>query len=309
MSKTIEPPRFSVVPDEPKVALSAPERALERELERYIATISENQRGFLQGDAGRQMVMRRLAEVTPLFPLLNRIAETTHLQAGRLYVEEGESVMDTVFRNQIESACQMALLEAQNEALSNEIRKLRAQIKMDPLTDLPNRRGYDEEVEKAMELSTRTGLPLYCFMADIDDFRHVNNDHGHLAGDEALKEVSHRLKQQTRVSDFVGRFGGEEFISLVFADQDGARSIAQRVVNSIGHGPFSVETKSGVRRLSLTISVGGSRFNMEDHDPKTAMEERADTNLYRAKNAGKNRAYIDGEQVGGEPLRLVRRGK
>lgn len=284
-------PQFSIVPDEKSVTSSS-EFFLEDHLEFYLKTIPENQQKILRSTPVRESVLRKLEDLKALIPLLERISQVSREEAKRLEIEDLVS-FGTIINDRIASACQMAVLESQNQILSVENEMLREKVKIDPLTNLSNRRGYEEEAMKVLELAKRTRLPLWCFMLDIDDFRHVNNDYGHLAGDQVLEEVGRRLKNQMRSSDIIARFGGEEFISILFADEEGANKAASRVLEVICNQPFVVKTKLGLKQLRVTVSIGGSRFIVEKESRKTEMEERADKNLYLAKNAGKNQAYLD----------------
>ena len=123
---------------------------------------------------------------------------------------------------------------------------------------------------------------------DIDHFKDVNDTYGHLVGDEVLKELSHRLKNSCRSYDLAGRLGGEEF-TLILPDTAMPEiiAIAKRVHSSIGEKPFLVEGHS----LTVTICIGVSctRQNEEDFIPAL---KRADIELYRAKNNGRNRIEI-----------------
>jgi len=270
---------YSVVPEERSSASANPERFFEEELELYLESAPQEQQKVMQNEQSRKEVLRKLSEFSALMPILERVSQVADAEARRLDLEDGPSLKEVVLRDRIASACQIATLEEMT--------------KHDTLTGLANRRGYDDEVQKDMELARRTGVPLWCFMVDVDDFRHVNNDYGHLAGDQVLQELGRRLKDQTRASDFVARFGGEEFIALVFSDEEGARGALHRIIQTIGAEPFVVKTKYGVKKLRITVSAGGSRFRIEEEDQKTDMEERADKNLYLAKNAGKNQAYLE----------------
>jgi len=285
-------PRFSVVPDQ-KSFLSSSDRILEDHLEFYLETVPENQQMLLRSDPVREGILQKLEELKDLIPLLQRMSETAQAEAKRLGVEDVRPLDSTIIHDRIASVCQIAILESQNQALRIENEILREKVKIDPLTNLSNRRGYEEEATRALGLAQRTKYPLWCFMMDIDDFRHVNNDYGHLAGDQVLQEVGRRLKNQMRSSDVIARFGGEEFISLLFTDEEGAKKAASRVLEAICSQPFVVKTKSGLKKLRITVSVGGSRFIVDEEGRKTEMEERADKNLYLAKNAGKNQAYLD----------------
>lgn len=290
-------PLVSLVPHK-DTSPSSVESPIERGLRLYLQTAPEDHQKVLQDKHVRAKVLSRLEEFKALIPLLERVSEVTETEAKRLGLTEAETLGDSLLKDRIISACQMAALEAENETL-------RLQTKTDALTGIANRRGYKEEVERAMELSARTGLPLWCFMIDIDHFHHVNNDYGHDAGDQVLKEVAERLAKQTRRSDSIARFGGEEFILISHTEGEnggieGARVISRRLLETINSRPFVIQTNQGLKKLKITISVGGSRFYVEEAGQEKLMQGRADRSLYAAKNKGRNGAFLEGEPVENE---------
>lgn len=105
----------------------------------------------------------------------------------------------------------------------------------DNLTGILNRRGIDQELQQAIALSWRFNTPMSLLLIDIDRFKLFNDTHGHLAGDEVLKQVGHAMSRcMQRQSDVLGRFGGEEFIlGLPATDQTGAVAVANRVQETL----------------------------------------------------------------------------
>ncbi len=151
----------------------------------------------------------------------------------------------------------------------------------DHLTGLFNRRHllvrFREEFEKVKRLNTE----LCCIMADIDNFKSVNDRFGHLAGDEVLKTVAHLIRSTVRTYDIVGRYGGEEFlIILPETDLANARHLAERMRTSLR----DLQTSAG----RLTISLGVTRMEKDDRTLDDVIK-RADERLYAAKNAGRDR--------------------
>lgn len=312
--KEAEEPRISVVIEKEEGMPPPPESFLERRISEYLKTAPEDQQRALSDPRARAEVLKELAEIETLMPFLERMNETTGLEARNLGITEATSLKDAFLDKQISSACKLVALEKnsrllrdENAVLAGAIEDLRedneglkAQARIDALTEMPNRRAYEEEAERFMELSRRTGVPLWCMMLDIDDFRHVNNDHGHQAGDQVLREVARRLQTETRKSDFIARFGGEEFVALIHGDTEddkaGARVAAQRMLEAIGSEPFVVRTSKGVKTLRVTMSIGGTRLIVQE-DEKDTMEDRADQSLYAAKHAGKNQVFLEGRYV------------
>jgi diguanylate cyclase (GGDEF)-like protein len=145
----------------------------------------------------------------------------------------------------------------------------------DPLTGLPNRRALEAALERALARRAAASVIL----ADVDHFSAVNNEHGHDAGDAALRGVARRLRSRARASDIVGRWGGEEFL-IVLSDTDlgGAGALAEDLRVTLAGRP--------VAGLALTASFGVAQ---RDGDVSPAeLVALADTALYEAKRGGRN---------------------
>lgn len=159
----------------------------------------------------------------------------------------------------------------------------------DGLTGLANRRylmarAADECARTPRQRAKGSGKGGVGFiMADVDDFKSVNDTHGHLAGDAILRAMADRIRRVTRRYDIVGRYGGDEFLIVVpDTDFDETRSVAERLWQVVREEPFTL----GEARGAMTISVG---FTCADDDDVNAAIKRADEALYRAKHAGRDR--------------------
>ncbi|HUI44954.1 MAG TPA: diguanylate cyclase [Nitrospirota bacterium] len=151
----------------------------------------------------------------------------------------------------------------------------------DELTGLFNRRHILERFLEEFEQAKRLEKTFSCIIGDIDHFKSVNDQYGHLAGDDVLKEVSHRLKSIIRAYDIVGRYGGEEFlIILPGTDIEQAWHFAERIRMAV--------KEPRVVTAPVTISLGVTCFEEADQTIDD-MIKRADDALYRAKNAGRDR--------------------
>lgn len=160
----------------------------------------------------------------------------------------------------------------------------------DPLTGVPNRRAFDQALRSEWRRSTRSGDALSVIMVDIDDFKSFNDTYGHLVGDEALCSVARALSAVFhREGDLLARFGGEEFaVVLPGADHEGARMVADRIVDAVRG--VVVRQAPGQR---LTVSVGtASREHGEDGATPRDLLGRSDEALYAAKAAGKDRVVV-----------------
>ncbi|MBI1400397.1 PleD family two-component system response regulator [Hyphomonas sp.] len=158
---------------------------------------------------------------------------------------------------------------------------------IDQLTGLYNRRYMNNQLQQFMHRAVIGNKPLSVMMLDIDHFKHINDTYGHQAGDEVLQEIAERLRQNVRPMDVVCRPGGEEFL-VILPDTSGdlACAAAERVRRAVAAGTFSVLGDS--RHVSVTISAGVSSLNGVD-DTMAELMGRADSALYQAKSAGRNR--------------------
>ncbi|MEA2511304.1 MAG: hypothetical protein QOJ59_791 [Thermomicrobiales bacterium] len=167
--------------------------------------------------------------------------------------------------------------------------ELAARANVDPVTDLPNRRALDERLAEEVERALRYKQPLsFCFV-DLDHFKQVNDGHGHAAGDAALRQVASILRRTARTIDFVGRFGGEEFVVLVPGTwSEDAAILGERLRRAVAEHTFNL---AGNQPLRLTISVGIA--GLPEHAPDAAsLSERADRALYSAKHSGRNQVVL-----------------
>ena len=162
----------------------------------------------------------------------------------------------------------------------------------DALTGVHNRRYFDRRLTEEVERVQRNGQPLSCLFLDVDHFKRINDTYGHQVGDRVLQEVAGRIKAQLRLSDALGRYGGEEFAALlVQTDTDTAWDIAERIRASIADEPFLL---GGEHQIAVTLSVGLSTMTPDTLQSVTteAAEQlvaQADAAVYRAKQGGRNR--------------------
>ena len=156
----------------------------------------------------------------------------------------------------------------------------------DALTGLYNRRHFDNTVEREFMRSKRYGGDLSLAIIDIDFFKKVNDTYGHLCGDYVLKEVAYLIMDNFRKTDFVFRYGGEEFVVILTeTDIKSSQIPLERLRKKIDEYPFVFNGQP----LHITISTGVSSNNAEDME---TFLDNADKALYRAKQAGRNRIEI-----------------
>lgn len=162
----------------------------------------------------------------------------------------------------------------------------------DPLTGLPNRRCFEEELDRAVQHSMRYGTGGAVFVLDLDNFRLVNDALGHGLGDELIRAVARLLRSRLRSTDVLARLGGDELAVLIAqADARKARAVARGLVAAVRGS----ETTVGERRLHVTTSLGGILLDDAGGSGTTALA-RADLALYAAKDAGRDRAIVFGAE-------------
>ncbi len=175
-------------------------------------------------------------------------------------------------------------------AINNEKVKLLGLL--DPLTGVHNRRYFDQRLAEEVSQSLRQQKPLSCLFLDIDHFKKFNDNYGHQIGDRVLQTVAGIIKSQMRLSDVLGRFGGEEFsILLTNTAQNEALEIAERIRQSIEAHQLELDAQSPLR---ITLSAGCSTLeapqaSQEQTDLGEQLVATADAALYASKEAGRNR--------------------
>lgn len=179
------------------------------------------------------------------------------------------------------------LLET-NEELQSKNRRLEILSTTDMLTGLFNRRHIEEQIQIAINRSERYGQDMSLVMLDIDYFKSVNDTHGHDVGDNVLVSIAGILKNNIREVDVAGRWGGEEFIILIQADNRGAMASAEKlrtIINDQDHGDAG----------NVTASFGCTQYIK--NDTINRLIKRADQGLYKAKKNGRNRAETVTKQL------------
>jgi diguanylate cyclase (GGDEF)-like protein len=187
------------------------------------------------------------------------------------------AVMST-FALQVASALKRASLfqEVQSLALT------------DPLTGLQNRRSFFDLGRIELARSQRMERPFCCLMLDLDHFKKINDQHGHLIGDLVLQEFARRSKRSVREADLIGRFGGEELVVfLPETDLETALQVAERLRQSIEKTPIKISDQE----LHITVSIGVSRRDENTLELETLIA-RADQAMYIAKHRGRNQVAM-----------------
>ncbi|MEX6500505.1 GGDEF domain-containing protein [Pseudomonas zhanjiangensis] len=178
----------------------------------------------------------------------------------------------------------VANMEQEAKGFRQHLEEQRQKALTDPLTGLPNRAAWNERLDLEQARWQRYGGELLLAVLDIDHFKRINDDYGHLAGDKVLKIIAAELNKRLRKTDFIARFGGEEFVLLMPATPlAGGLQLLESLREGIEACPFHFRGK----RVVITLSAGIAAFAGGERSEQTF--ERADQALYRAKRGGRNR--------------------
>lgn len=176
-------------------------------------------------------------------------------------------------------------LENKNKILLEMKKKLELTARTDPLTGLLNRRALYEFIDHEVKRTKRSKKGFSIILADIDNFKHINDTYGHACGDRVLRKISRILKSTLRQTDKVGRWGGEEFLILLpETSLEGAVRVAEKLRMSIASENFRC---SGKLTLRLTMTFGVAEFTPQTPSLRECLKN-ADEALYRGKSSGKN---------------------
>ncbi len=206
------------------------------------------------------------------------------VDAYRQQRSEQEQVLGDRLQTLVE---RVASLEETALGLRSHLEEQREKALRDSLTGLGNRAAWNERLELEVARWRRSGGNLLLAVLDIDHFKRVNDAYGHLAGDRVLKIIASVLRKRLRKTDFIARFGGEEFVLLLpDTEEEAGRQLTDTLRAGIESCPFHFKGE----RVQITTSVGLSAFRSGDSSERVF--ERADQALYRAKHGGRNRVEL-----------------
>lgn len=182
----------------------------------------------------------------------------------------------------------MALIElrANERSLEAAVRELELLATTDDLTGLHNRRSLQHRLKFEVARARRFRSPLSALMIDVDHFKKINDEYGHIVGDQVLANIGRLLRESLRVIDLPSRYGGEELcIILPNTPVEGACKLAENLrvkIEALLHD-------AGARQFQVTVSIGVGAFNHMDINDADSLLQQADAALYHAKRAGRNR--------------------
>jgi diguanylate cyclase len=233
--------------------------------------------------------VRRLADevrsAPALVPQRSVEGETLNADVGPLqdvHGPEGRQPIEHPSRTAI-MRVHIGKLERETRNLNVSLHQERHRARLDPLTGIANRASLAERLADELVRWSRLRAPASLLLWDIDRFKDINDSYGHRAGDAVLRAVAKCLARVKRASDYVSRFGGEEFVTLL---PDTQRSDAFRLAETWRQSVQALKFRVGDTRVQVTVSCGITEFI--DADTADTVFDRADSALYRAKNSGRN---------------------
>ena len=213
--------------------------------------------------------------------------------------EENTFLVEWLVQNNKELARKNRELLVENARLGSRVEALEKISYVDFATGIHNREYLHERLGEEFSRARRTGSPLSCLFMDMDDFKRVNDAHGHLAGDRLLKDMAQLLKSFCRREDVLVRFGGDEFVLLMSCTgRRKAKIVAERILRRIAAQVFDY----GEFKVSMTLSIGISTLrkgDLREAGEADGLIWTADRAMYEAKKGGKNGArHLDGSSRG-----------
>ena len=236
-----------------------------------------------------ERVGQRLQESDDLQDLkqsVSRHLESIGQAVGRFRTQESER--ERALSEQLEAMQEkVAAMEAHSEQMQEQVRKERLRAMTDLLTELPNREAWQERLSFEYNRWQRYSHPLTIGVLDIDLFKRINDSYGHKAGDRVLQLVAREFRDRLRTTDFVARFGGEEFVVLFpETEPSDARAVVDKLREHVGKLPFHFRGEP----VTVTFSAGLAGFIAGDTEE--SVFDRADRALYQAKDAGRDQVMI-----------------
>jgi diguanylate cyclase len=240
---------------------------LRENLEAAHSGLADSLEHSSDADQLRQQVGRHIADLSLTVTLAQNLESQN--QQAQATIEGMESEVNA--------------LQEKYRALEEELKKTQKLALTDALTELPNREAYNRKIHEEFKRSQRNGSKLSLAVVDVDHFKAFNDTYGHQVGDRVLKIIAKVLKQNLRQSDFVARFGGEEFVVVL---PETSEEDAVTVLDKVREKLASTKFKFKEDPVRLTASTGISEFRAED--TAELAFARADEALYQAKEAGRN---------------------
>lgn len=295
---------------------------LKRAIDNFLKTATPLDSGKIQGlyqqyviDGDRIVISELLAKITLMLKdITNHVSETEGDLAGhgknlrKLAVQIDEAndynqIKDIVNKMIVESKAlvnsgkrlqtRMKISSEDLKQLHIELEKSQKEAHTDSLTSLINRRGLKKILEMEKIRARQNDSPFSIIMVDIDHFKKVNDNFGHLVGDSVLKSIANILREHLRKNDIAARYGGEEFLLLLpETGIEGAKAVSQKIRTSLSTKKWKIKG-TGRDMGIITVSMGIALYKF--NEPEESLIKRADDALYFAKNNGRNQIITQEE--------------
>ncbi|MDH4569835.1 diguanylate cyclase [Pseudomonas sp. BN414] len=275
-------------------------KQLNQRLALFLEHLSAAHEGYSESlDSARALDDQLREQVSGLQASVQDATDLTHLKQS--LEQRLDGLLDTMNRYQQQRSTRehevgerlqalmtrVAAMEEEAKTFQDNLEVQRQKALQDPLTGLPNRAAWNERLEIELARQQRYGGDLLLAVIDIDHFKRINDGFGHLAGDKVLKIIAGELHRRLRKTDFIARFGGEEFVLLLPATPvDGGEQLMESLRVAIEACPFHFKGE----RVSITLSAGLT--SLLPGEPSDVAFQRADEALYRAKHQGRNRIEL-----------------
>lgn len=229
-----------------------------------------------------------------IMPLTNKFGEVTNFVAIERDVSEKKFHIEQLKSKNEELKALKVGLEKRVEERTKELMKFKVKLEqiafIDQLTNIPNRRYFIDQAQKVIHLARRNHLTLAFGFIDVDNFKTINDQYGHVTGDTVLKVVANRLAQSFRTEDAFCRHGGEEFAFVVAVSSKQCISkLGDRLLNEIRNCSFTTENDD---EINITVSIGLKVTQVTENTDLESEIKDADNAMYQAKKAGKDRYMV-----------------
>jgi len=249
-------------------------------LRKALANLTGESRTFHEDLLGTTGRIQRLIELKDIQELKSRVAE------------EVNELNRVVFEKQRREQVQFAQLSEQVSVLQHKLEVAKAEASLDGLTGIANRRNFDFTIQRWVIAHEKSEEPFTVAIIDLDNFKQINDSHGHQVGDQVLISTAMELGKNIRGSDFLARYGGEEFVILSAGMKlpESERRFLE-LLRQIARTQFDCKSaEEGNLTVSLTASCGVAEYALGESVRE--LINRADEALYEAKRAGKNRVSV-----------------
>ncbi|MBT8767414.1 GGDEF domain-containing protein [Metapseudomonas boanensis] len=275
-------------------------KQLNQRLAQFLDNLSVAQDGHAESERSARALDDQLREqVSGLQTSVQGAADLEHLKQS--LEQRLGGLLDTLDHHQQQRAAHeqalgerlqalmahVSSMEAEAQGFRDNLEAQRQRALRDPLTGLPNRAAWNERLDLEVARQQRYGGDLLLAVIDIDHFKRINDSFGHLAGDKVLKLIAAELARRLRKTDFIARFGGEEFVLLLPGTPlEGGQQLLENLRTAVEACPFHFKGE----RVAITFSAGLTAQIAGERSDETF--QRADRALYRAKQCGRNRVEI-----------------